>query len=173
MANLKEQTISIPDGIEAKMDGKIFIVYGPKGTIEKIIGAGVYIELKEGKILLNAALKSRKGKRMLNTTKAHINNMISGVTSGYQYKLKICFGHFPMKVTVENNQVNIGNFLGEKIPRKAKILDKVKVEVQNDIITVEGADKESVGQTAANIERSTRITNRDRRVFQDGCFILK
>jgi len=70
------------------------------------------------------------------------------------------------------NLVVISNFLGEKIPRKANILKDVKVQLDNDILIVEGLDKEKTAQTAANIERATRITNRDRRVFQDGCYII-
>lgn len=67
----------------------------------------------------------------------------------------------------------IQNFLGERYPRKAEILETVKVEVKGEIITVTGIDKEKVGQTAANIERATKVKNRDIRVFQDGIYIVK
>ena len=77
-----------------------------------------------------------------------------------------------MNVTVDSSNVMIKNFLGEKVPRKARILDGVKVQVQGDIILVNGLDKEKVGQTAATIEQTTRITNKDRRIFQDGCYII-
>ena len=67
----------------------------------------------------------------------------------------------------------IQNFLGERYARKADILETVKVEVKAEIITVTGIDKEKVGQTAANIERATKVKNRDIRVFQDGIYIVK
>jgi len=78
-----------------------------------------------------------------------------------------------MKVTVDENQVTIGNFLGEKIPRRAKILEDVKVTLDKDFLIVEGLNKEKAGQTAANIEKATRITKRDRRIFQDGIYMIK
>ena len=77
-----------------------------------------------------------------------------------------------MNVTLSGNQFSVKNFLGEKIPRKAVIPAGVKAEVKGDIVELTGVDKEKVGQAAANIEQSTRITNRDRRIFQDGCYII-
>ena len=75
-------------------------------------------------------------------------------------------------VSLDNNKLIIKNFFGEKVPRKAKILEGVDVKIEGDIITVTGVDKEKVGQTSANMEKSTRITNRDRRVFMDGIYII-
>jgi large subunit ribosomal protein L6 len=87
--------------------------------------------------------------------------------------MKTVFSHFPIKNIVEGNHLVIQNFLGERAPRKADILPDVKVEVKAETITVSGVDKERVGQTAANIERATKVTNRDIRVFQDGIYIIK
>ena len=61
----------------------------------------------------------------------------------------------------------------EKIPRKSKILEGVKVEIDKDTILLSGYDKEAVGQTAANLEKATKIKKRDRRRFQDGIFIIE
>ena len=78
-----------------------------------------------------------------------------------------------MSVKIENNFLIILNFLGEKIPRKAIILPDVKVSVNGDIIIVESSNLENAGQTAANIEIATKIRNRDRRIFQDGIYIIE
>ena len=99
--------------------------------------------------------------------------MLDGLSEGFKYKLKICSGHFPMSVNVEGSKLKIKNFLGEKIPREATLLKGVKVEVKGNEISLEGSDIEKLGQTASNIEQSTRITNRDRRVFQDGIYIVE
>jgi len=80
--------------------------------------------------------------------------------------------HFPFKVEISGNEITINNFLGEKIPRKAKIVDGCKVEIKGDEISVSGINKESVGLTAARLEIATKVKNRDRRVFQDGIFRL-
>ena len=99
--------------------------------------------------------------------------MIKGVTSGFKYHLKALYSHFPMTLKQEGNELVVNNYFGERVPRRAKILPGVKVEIKNKVeITVSGSDKELVGQTAANIERCATVKNRDRRVFQDGIYLL-
>jgi large subunit ribosomal protein L6 len=99
--------------------------------------------------------------------------MIKGVTQGYECQMKTVFSHFPIKTSVDGNQLVIQNFLGERFARRAEILENIKVEVKGEIIILTGIDKEKVGQTAANIERATKVKNRDIRVFQDGIYITK
>ena len=107
----------------------------------------------------------------MNTLAAHINNMIKGVQHKFEYKLKVCFSHFPITIEIKENEANIKNFLGEKTPRKAKILDDVEVKIDKDIVEIISNNRESAGQTAANFEKATWIRMRDRRIFQDGIFI--
>ena len=102
--------------------------------------------------------------------------MIRGIDSGFTYKLKAVYSHFPMTLKVDGNTMTITNLFGEKVPRKAPLPwspSDVKVTVENktDVI-VSGSDREKVGQTAANIERACKIKKRDRRVFQDGIYIV-
>ena len=104
---------------------------------------------------------------------SHIRNMITGVTKGFTYKMKIIFTHFPIQVNVEGDKVVIRNFLGERAPRVAKILPGVKVEVQKEDVLVKGIDIEAVGQTAANIEQATKVKGKDIRVFLDGIYIYE
>ena len=131
------------------------------------------IEIKEnnGKIEFHAKKITKKEKCLIGTLSGHVDNMFKGVFEEFIYMLKICSGHFPMTVAKESNFVVVKNFLGEKVPRKAKITEGVKVDIKGDEIVVSSMDKELAGQIAANIEQSTRITNRDRRKFQDGCYI--
>jgi large subunit ribosomal protein L6 len=99
--------------------------------------------------------------------------MISGVQEDFIYKLEIANVHFPMNVKVEGENVVIKSFLGETTERNAKIIPKASVEVKGNQIEVKSANIEAAGQTAANIEKATRLTGRDRRVFQDGIFITE
>jgi large subunit ribosomal protein L6 len=78
-----------------------------------------------------------------------------------------------MNISVKGDVVEIVNFLGEKKPRKSKILPGCEVQVKGKDIIVKGVNKEAVGQTAGNLERTVRTTNRDRRRFQDGIYIVK
>ena len=84
-----------------------------------------------------------------------------------------CNVHFPMNVKAEKGKLIVKSFLGETTDRIAKILEGVKVEVKGNQVVVSGFNKETAGQTAANIEKATRLTGRDRRIFQDGIFITE
>jgi large subunit ribosomal protein L6 len=167
--------IKIPDGVHITLDGKTVHVKGEKGTMEKILSHPKIDLAVSGNAVQISCSQSphRKEKALIGTYKAHIRNMIKGVTLGYECTMKTVFSHFPIKTVVEGNHVLIQNFLGERCPRKAEILENVKVEVKGEFVTVTGIDKEKVGQTAANIERATKVKNRDIRVFQDGIYVIK
>jgi len=167
------QKIEIPNGIEINIDGTELIVKGPEGENKKKFNFGkLKIEKKNNEIIISHEKATKKEKKMMNTIASHIKNMIKGVQKKFEYKLKICFSHFPFTVKVKENKAIIKNFLGEKIERKSKILDGVDIEIDNQIITITSINKESAGQTAANFEKATRIRNRDKRIFQDGIFII-
>lgn len=174
---IKEE-IEIPDDVEVEVHGegrnREVIVKGKLGEIRRVLDYhNVLISTEGKKVILKSILPKRRDKAMLGTYSSHLRNMIKGVTEGFTYEMKLVYSHFPVTVKVEGDQVIIENFLGEKSPRKAKILDGVKVSVKGDTILVEGIDKEKVGQTAANIEQATRIVGLDHRVFQDGIYIVR
>ncbi|MDZ4226800.1 MAG: 50S ribosomal protein L6 [Candidatus Pacearchaeota archaeon] len=167
-------TVKMPDGIKASLNESVVIINGPNGeTSRDLFSPLIKMELKENTITLSTASSKRKFTRILQTVTSHINNMVTGATEGFTYKLKICSGHFPMTVKKEGSEVVISNFLGEKIPRRSKILEGADVEIKGEMINVKSKDIESAGQTAANLERATFIKKRDRRVFQDGCYIIE
>jgi len=171
--NIKDK-LEIPEGIEVIIEETSIIVNGPKGELKRrSFYPGLKISKEGSNIIFEINDASKREKMMMKTLEAHFKNMIKGVTEGFEYKLKICSGHFPMTVTHEGNKIMIKNFLGEKIPRESKVWEGVKVEITKDNILLSGNNKEAVGQTAANLESSTRIKNRDRRRFQDGLFILE
>ena len=108
----------------------------------------------------------------LRTLISHLHNMAKGLNQEFEYKLAIVYSHFPMSVNVKSDKVEINNFAGEKKQRTATILQNVKVEVKGKDVFVKGHSKEAVGQTAANLENATKVRGRDRRIFQDGIFIV-
>ena len=178
ISDFMEKIIEIPNGIEVEINNFKIKIKGPKGSLEKdffcpIFKKEIILKKENNKILLSTESKKRKIKAMIGTMESHIDNMFLGVREGYIAKLKVVYMHFPFTVKVSGNEVSINNFLGEKTPRKVRIGGNCKVEIQNDEIIVTGISKDEVGQTAAQIERATRIKQRDRRVFQDGLFIIK
>jgi len=168
------EEVEIPEGVEVTVENNVVKVKGPKGELQRELKyPGVQIFTEDGKVVVFKEFPRKKDIAIARTFKAHIANMIKGVTEGFTYKLKAVYSHFPMTVKVQGDEVVIENFLGEKNPRRAKILPGVTVKVRGQEVIVEGIDKEAVGQTAANIEQATRITKWDRRVFQDGIYIVE
>jgi large subunit ribosomal protein L6 len=173
-ATIKEE-IKIPDGVQITIDGKTIQVKGQKGALAKVLSHPKIQVSVSGNVvqIICAQSPRRREKALIGTFKAHIRNMIKGVSQGYECKMKTVFSHFPIKTSVEGNQLLIQNFLGERFARRAEILENVKVDIKGESITLTSIDKEKVGQTAANIERATKVKNRDIRVFQDGIYIVK
>ena len=149
-------------------------VKGPLGTlVEDLSHLPVAFSVDQNTVRLETRWPRKREIGMLGTATAHVLNMIKGVTQGYRYDLKTVYAHFPVTVKVDEKAkvLKIENFTGEKTPRYARILDGVKVAVKGEDISVEGVDLKTVSQTAANIQDSTRIKEKDLRVFLDGIYI--
>jgi len=169
-----KQVIEVPEGIQVEINKFLVKITGPQGTLERnFVHPILKIKKTEEGLVIETKNATKKEKRMMNTFSAHLRNMVKGVNELFEYNLKVCSGHFPMTVNLEGDTLIVKNFLGEKVPRKAKVWPNVKVDLKGNEITVSSIDLEAAGQTAANMESSTRITNRDRRVFQDGIYITK
>ena len=169
-----KELITPPENVEFTVDKNIVTVKGLKGELSKnLTYPKISITLKNNTIEIACSDKpKRKEKALIGTYRAHLTNMIKGVSEGFTYTMKTVYSHFPIKTAVENQEFLIHNFLGERSPRRAEILENVTVETKGDYVTVTGIDKEKVGQTAANIERATKVKKRDIRVFQDGVYII-
>jgi len=166
--------IEIPEGMEVKIDAGLVTVKGKKGECSKKL-IDPWIEMKvEGKeVVFTPKKHTKREKTMLWTYVSHFENMLKGASEGHVYRLKICSGHFPMNVSISGNEFIVNNFLGEKKPRIVKIKEGATVKIEGEIVVVESTSKETAGQTAADIETLTKITNRDLRIFQDGIYITE
>jgi large subunit ribosomal protein L6 len=165
--------IKVPEGVKAEVDGKTVTVKGMKGEHKRtFICPGMKIELLDNMVVISVKDARKSDKTAVGTTEAHLNNMMKGVSEGHVYKMKICSGHFPMTVATSGNDFTITNFLGEKTPRKLKIKEGATVKVAGTEIVIESAKKETAGQVAADIETLARIRGRDKRIFQDGIYIV-
>jgi len=174
MAKETKNVISIPEGVTVTFQNDILSVSGPKGKNERYLWyPGIIIEVKGSEIIVDSTSTKKSHKAMIGTFSSHINNMMKGVTQGFEYRMKVVYSHFPMQLKVEGKKLLIGNFLGEKKARSANILGETKVKAGADQVTITGINKEDVGQTAANIEQATKIKRFDPRVFQDGIYIVE
>lgn len=170
-----EHFVTIPEGVTAAIseDG-VVTISGPKGSLSREFTSTFLVLLQESdRLTVRVDMPRRKQRALAGTRNAHLHNMVKGVTDGFTYNLKAFYSHFPMTMAVKGNKFVVNNYFGERVPRTSDILAGVDVKVNNKVeVVVSGIDKELVGQTAANIEKSTTIKNRDRRVFQDGIYLI-
>jgi len=174
MTEKSRATIELPAEIKGVIEGEVLTLAKDKVSIKKRFPfRSVHIKLEGQNLVIASKKETKREKTIIGTIKAHVRNMIKGLQEGHHYKLKVCSGHFPMTAAVNNGQFEVKNFLGEKKPRVLKLRDVVEVKVEGDMVTVECNDKDAAGQTAADIEKLCKITNRDPRIFQDGIWIVE
>lgn len=168
-----EETVEIPAGIKAGLQGHVITISSKDSKqSRRLWHPRVKLAVSGSHITVSCELPNRREKALVGTFSAHIRNMIVGVTQGFRCEMKMVYSHFPMKLAVKDREFVIENFLGEKFPRRARIMGETQVEVKGDQVILTGHSIEEVGQSAANIERATKIKNFDPRVFQDGVYIV-
>ncbi|KAF8897641.1 ribosomal protein L6, alpha-beta domain-containing protein [Infundibulicybe gibba] len=177
---LKTEELDIPEGIEVSIKSRLITVTGPRGTLTKNIRhVDMDIRLLKGKttkVTLAVWQGGRKHVACLRTIKSLITNMITGVTKGFQYKMRAVYAHFPINCIIQNDghSVEIRNFLGEKTVRHVNMLEGVVVEeskAQKDELILYGNDIDHVSQSAASIQGVCRVRNKDIRKFLDGIYV--
>jgi large subunit ribosomal protein L6 len=172
MRNKYNLEIEIPEGVNCEIVDKTMTCKKDGIELKKSISIPrTKIEIKEKKIIFNCIRANKKDISIIKTNASHIKNLLKGVEEKFVYELEICHVHFPMTVKVQGDEVVISNFLGEKINRVAKILEGVEVEIKGNKVTVSSRDIQKAGQTAANLEKSSKVPDKDRRIFQDGIFM--
>ena len=165
--------MQIPEGVTVTIDGYLCRVKGKLGENSRQFRSNsVRVEIKGGEVILSISRDNKNSRAIAGTWLSLVGSMIHGVTTGYEYEMKVDYTHFPIRVTVKGDRVMIENFLGERSPREAMILDSCQVSVKGDRVTINGIDREKVGNTASNIERATKIKGFDLRVFQDGIYLI-
>jgi len=173
---LTERKLPIPEGVQIDIQGRRIKATGPKGTIGEDFGhLPVQFAVEGQSLRVYAAWARKREVALVGTALAHVRNMIRGVTSGFTYKLKIVYAHFPVtvKVNEKDKKLTIDNFTGEKTARVVRIVGSAKVKLASDEIHVQGINLNDVSQTAANIQYATKIPDKDQRVFLDGIYIFE
>ncbi|MFB6092197.1 MAG: 50S ribosomal protein L6 [Haloquadratum sp.] len=166
--------IEIPDEVSAAVSNLDLTVEGPNGSVTRTLWyPSVSVAVEDDAVVITADEDDAKTNATVGTFESHVSNMIHGVTEGWEYKMEVFYAHFPMQVTVDGDEIVIENFLGEKSERRTPIRGDTEVQVDGEEVVLTGPSKEDVGQTAADIEQLTRVTDKDTRVFQDGVYITQ
>jgi large subunit ribosomal protein L6 len=166
--------LEIPEDVSAEVDHLDLTVSGPNGEVTRRLWyPDIEVTVEDGHVVIASDSEKAKTTATMGTFESHVENMFHGVTEGWSYQMEVFYAHFPMQVDVEGSDVVIKNVHGEKAPRRTRIRGDTEVQVDGEEITLSGPDKEAVGQTAADIEQLTRVTDKDTRVFQDGVYITE
>ena len=176
------RTLVIPEGVTVEIKGRRVRVKGSRGVLVKDfkhLDVDAYLGTDdEGKPALKVDVWFGKRATLaaIRTLCSHVQNMITGVTRGFRYKVRLVYAHFPVNVNIENGNktVEIRNFLGEKRVRKITMLDGVKVDRSpaiKDELLIEGNDLELVSRSAALCSQACLVKNKDIRKFLDGCYV--
>jgi len=170
---MARETLQIPDDVTVEVDHFDVTVDGPNGSVTRRLWyPDVAVSVEDDTVVVDSDADDANTRATIGTFRSHIGNAFHGVQDGWEYEMEVFYSHFPMQVRVEDDEVVIENFLGERAPRRTGIHgDETVVEAGEESVTVRGPDKEAVGQTAADIEQLTRVTDKDVRVFQDGVYI--
>lgn len=169
------EEIEIPREISAVIKDNFLILKKDDKELKRKLNDLINFNIEGNKIVIISERDRRIEKRLFGTFSAHIKNMINGLIKGFIYKLQIANVHFPMNVAYnkENNEIIVKNFLGEKKDRIIKLVPDVEVKIDKDIIELKSFDIEKAGQVATNIEKGTKVRNKDKRIYQDGIFIIE
>jgi large subunit ribosomal protein L9e len=166
--------------VKVDFKARVVTVSGPKGKLTRSFKhIDVDIQpVSATELKVDLWFGNRKTIAAIRTICSHIENMITGVTKGFRYKMRFCYAHFPINVTSTKDGVRdiveIRNFLGEKKVRKVSLMDGVKYSRTADVkdqIEISGIDVNAVSLSCAQIAQSTAVKHKDIRKFLDGIYV--
>lgn len=148
MSRIGKLPIEIPKGVTVTFDDSVLTVKGPKGQLSRQLMDAVAVSIEEGKVLITRPDESIKSRSAHGLTRTLVNNMVVGVTNGYQTDLEI--NGVGYRAEVKGSELHLS--LGYSHPVVYPLPQGIAVEVDKMTkLSVKGIDKELVGQTAAKI----------------------
>lgn len=148
MSRIGKKPIPVPQGVDIQIEGSLVRVKGPKGQLEREFHRDMVIKLEEGNLVVNRPSDAKNHRSLHGLTRTLLSNMVEGVTKGFQRNLEL--------VGVGYRAAKQGNKLvltvGYSHPVEFEPPAGIEIEVPAPTkITLKGADKQAVGQLAANI----------------------
>jgi len=148
MSRIGKQPIGIPDGVTVNVANGEVEAKGPKGTLRCVVPGGIGAKVEDGNLVLERPDDSKESRAQHGLARALANNMVVGVSAGFSKRLEI--EGVGYRADVKGKVLNL--LLGFSHPVDMPIPEGLKVSVEaNTSLTIEGADKQAVGQFAADI----------------------
>ena len=150
MSRIGKMPITIPAGVEIKLDGSTVTVKGPKGELKQTFSPEIGIEVKGTEILVTRPDDEKEHRALHGLTRTLISNMVVGVTEGYKKTLEVNGVGYRAQKQGNNLVLNLGFSHQVIVPE----IDGISIEVPSaNSIVISGADKQMVGQFAADIRK--------------------
>ncbi|SER67509.1 50S ribosomal protein L6 [Corynebacterium cystitidis] len=150
MSRVGKEPIAIPSGVEVKIDGQDVDVKGPKGSLSWTIPAPITIAVEDNEIVVSRPDDQRENRSLHGLSRSLVNNLVVGVTEGYKINMEI----FGVGYRVQMKGKDLEFSLGYSHPILIKAPEGITFAVDgNTKLSIEGIDKQLVGQVAANIRR--------------------
>ena len=148
MSRIGKKSITIPKGVEIKVDKNVVSVKGPKGSLHKTFSTDVDISTQEGAISVSSMGSDKHFRALHGLTRTLISNMIEGANNGYEKVLEISGVGYKSALQGRNVVLNLGFSHQITYP----LPDGIDATIEKQtVIRLKGADKELLGQVAANI----------------------
>jgi large subunit ribosomal protein L6 len=169
-----EVAIEIPDKVKVFEHHRIISVEGPLGKTRKNFKKiPIDIQIKDKNIVLKSQGTRKGDYAIFKTAESLVRTLIKGVQTGYTFKMKIVYAHFPITVKVKDGGIHVENFQGERAPRVSKIFGATKIIPKGDDVLITGPVLTDVSQTCASLQQNTKVKNKDSRVFLDGIYLFE
>jgi large subunit ribosomal protein L6 len=150
MSRIGRLPIPVPGGVEVRVDGQAVTVKGPKGELSHRVAEPIEVKLEDGTVTVARPNDENTARALHGLTRSLINNMIVGVTQGYSKTLEIVGVGY--RVQAKGNNLEFS--LGYSHPVTVEAPEGISFKVERPtIFTVEGIDKQKVGEVAANIRK--------------------
>ena len=148
MSRVGKKPVSVPSGVTANVSGKTINVKGPKGTLSLVVDERVVVAMDKGEIKVDPKDESKEARALWGTTRANLNNIMTGVTKGFERRLEITGVGYRAAVQGKNLQLALGysHDVLYPIPEGIAVATPKPTE-----IVVSGIDKKKVGQVASEI----------------------
>jgi large subunit ribosomal protein L6 len=148
MSRIGKKPILVPAGVDVKVTGSVVSVKGPLGKLDWTLKPGIGVTVEKGQMLVTRSSEERKIRAMHGLVRAELNNMVHGVTKGYEKNMEITGVGYKAALQGKTMSFNVGYINPVQYPVPTGI--DVKVDKQT-LINIKGADKRLVGQMAANL----------------------